>query len=321
MDGIEKQKNRVIIGAHPLAGRIFVRAGDGGVTAAKLFVSLIKEIGIFGKTAPDYGPERRGAPVGTNFIISGKELRTQASFQNLSFSIVVNPDDAGWKKAQWRDAVVEGGVIILNTKHSVEDASKRYLIPKSITLVTCNVINFRKSRKVPETITLLAVALKSLVSKGMEFSEDYLSNKWKTIIAKEFSGKALAEKIVQNNMEAFWGTYHDVRLFDAEEVKKVVHDSINASGFEKSSPDKLLTGSEAVAEVWRQINPGVFAMFPITSSTEVGQTFSQFWADGRVDIEFIHTESEHSSFMIIIAAVTAGCKGSDINRLTGHVIW
>ncbi|OGT84457.1 MAG: hypothetical protein A3G96_06850, partial [Gammaproteobacteria bacterium RIFCSPLOWO2_12_FULL_52_10] len=115
MEELEKQKNRAVIGGRPLAGRIFARAGDGGVTAAKLFAGLLKEIGLFGKAAPDYGPERRGAPVGTNFVISGKELRTQASFEQLTMSIVVNPNDEGWPIAQWRDAVVAGGTIIMNT--------------------------------------------------------------------------------------------------------------------------------------------------------------------------------------------------------------
>jgi pyruvate ferredoxin oxidoreductase alpha subunit len=40
----------------------------------------------------------------------------------------------------------------------------------------------------------------------------------------------------------------------------------------------------------------------------VGQTFSQFWADGKVDTQFVHTESEHSSFMAIIAAAASGVR-------------
>jgi hypothetical protein len=67
MEELEKQRNRAVLGSQPIAGRIFARAGDGGVTSAKLFAGLLGQIGIFGKAAPDYGPERRGAPVGTNF--------------------------------------------------------------------------------------------------------------------------------------------------------------------------------------------------------------------------------------------------------------
>ncbi|HLG33985.1 MAG TPA: thiamine pyrophosphate-dependent enzyme, partial [Bacteroidia bacterium] len=45
MDETEKQKNRIVLGFQPVAGRIFARAGDGGVTSAKLFVSLLGQIG------------------------------------------------------------------------------------------------------------------------------------------------------------------------------------------------------------------------------------------------------------------------------------
>ena len=56
-----------------------------------------------------------------------------------------------------------------------------------------------------------------------------------------------------------------------------------------------LSGNEAIATAMRQINPDVFAMFPITPSTEIPQYFAQYVADGKVDTEFICVESEHSS--------------------------
>ena len=44
-----------------------------------------------------------------------------------------------------------------------------------------------------------------------------------------------------------------------------------------------LSGNEAIATAMRQINPDVFAMFPITPSTEIPQYFAQYVADGKVD--------------------------------------
>lgn len=308
MDEQEKQINRAVIGGRPLPGRIFARAGDGGVTAAKMFAGLIREIGLFGKAAPDYGPERRGAPVGTNFVLSGKELRTQASFDQLVFTVVVNPNDDGWPIAQWRDAVIDGGTIILNTQLPAQEARRQYRIPETKNVVCIDATGIRKERKVPETVTLLAGVLKALAGTGVMVPEEYLGEKWKKILTKEFADKANAEKLVQANMAALWDTYHVAQISNAEGSAPAARESVQTEGFGKSPPAQLLTGSEAVAEVWRQINPGVFAMFPITPSTEVGQTFSQFWADGVVDTEFIHTESEHSSFMVIIAAATAGVR-------------
>ncbi len=69
-----------------------------------------------------------------------------------------------------------------------------------------------------------------------------------------------------------------------------------------------LSGNEAIATAMRQINPDVFAMFPITPSTEIPQYFAQYVADGKVDTEFITVESEHSSLSACMGAEAAGCR-------------
>lgn len=69
-----------------------------------------------------------------------------------------------------------------------------------------------------------------------------------------------------------------------------------------------LSGNEAIATAMRQINPDVFAMFPITPSTEIPQYFAQYVADGKVDTEFITVESEHSALSACIGAEAAGCR-------------
>ncbi|MBO6297373.1 MAG: pyruvate ferredoxin oxidoreductase [Lachnospiraceae bacterium] len=69
-----------------------------------------------------------------------------------------------------------------------------------------------------------------------------------------------------------------------------------------------LSGNEAIATAMRQINPDVFAIFPITPSTEIPQYFAQYVADGKVDTEFICVESEHSSLSACLGAEAAGCR-------------
>lgn len=69
-----------------------------------------------------------------------------------------------------------------------------------------------------------------------------------------------------------------------------------------------LSGNEAIACAMRQIDPDVFAAFPITPSTEIPQYFAQYVADGRVSTEFIPVESEHSSLSACIGAQAAGVR-------------
>lgn len=69
-----------------------------------------------------------------------------------------------------------------------------------------------------------------------------------------------------------------------------------------------LSGNEAIAYAMRQINPDVFAAFPITPSTEIPQYFAQYVANGQVDTEFIPVESEHSSLSACMGAAAAGVR-------------
>ena len=69
-----------------------------------------------------------------------------------------------------------------------------------------------------------------------------------------------------------------------------------------------ISGNEAIAYAMRQINPDVFAAFPITPSTEIPQYFAQYVADGKVDTEFVTVESEHSSMSACMGAEAAGCR-------------
>ena len=69
-----------------------------------------------------------------------------------------------------------------------------------------------------------------------------------------------------------------------------------------------LSGNEAIACAMRQINPGVFAAFPITPSTEIPQYFAQYVANGLVDTEYVTVESEHSSMSTCIGAQAAGVR-------------
>ena len=69
-----------------------------------------------------------------------------------------------------------------------------------------------------------------------------------------------------------------------------------------------MSGNEAVAYAMRQIEPDVFAAFPITPSTEIPQYFAQYVADGKVSTEFVTVESEHSSMSACMGAQAAGCR-------------
>lgn len=69
-----------------------------------------------------------------------------------------------------------------------------------------------------------------------------------------------------------------------------------------------LSGNEAVAYAIKQINPDVMPAFPITPSTEIPQYVANYIANGEIDTEFIHVESEHSAMSATVGASVAGAR-------------
>ena len=69
-----------------------------------------------------------------------------------------------------------------------------------------------------------------------------------------------------------------------------------------------LSGNEAVAYAVKQINPDVMPAFPITPSTEIPQYVAGYIANGEIDTEFIHVESEHSAMSAAVGACAAGAR-------------
>ncbi len=69
-----------------------------------------------------------------------------------------------------------------------------------------------------------------------------------------------------------------------------------------------LSGNEAVAYAMKQIDPDVFAAFPITPSTEIPQYFANYVANGEVGTEYVTVESEHSSMSTCMGASAAGAR-------------
>ncbi|GAB4421040.1 MAG: 2-ketoisovalerate ferredoxin oxidoreductase subunit alpha [Thermodesulfovibrionales bacterium] len=67
-----------------------------------------------------------------------------------------------------------------------------------------------------------------------------------------------------------------------------------------------VSGNEAVANAFRQVNPDVCAAYPITPSTEIMQRFTRFVSDGEVDTEMILVESEHSAMSACVGASAGG---------------
>ena len=81
-----------------------------------------------------------------------------------------------------------------------------------------------------------------------------------------------------------------------------------------------LNGANAVAHAMRQIAPDVVAAYPITPSTIIVETFSQYVANGEVPTEFVAVESEHSAMSACIGAAAAGGRVQTVTTSQGMAL-
>lgn len=77
------------------------------------------------------------------------------------------------------------------------------------------------------------------------------------------------------------------------------------------------SGNQMVAEAFRQVEPDVIAVYPITPQTTIVETYAQFVADGRVHTEFVPVESEHSAMSATIGASAAGARAATATASQG----
>lgn len=71
---------------------------------------------------------------------------------------------------------------------------------------------------------------------------------------------------------------------------------------------EALTGSEAMANAIRQIDPEVVSAYPITPQTPVMHSYAKYHSDGDVTGDLIRVESEHSAMSAAVGASAAGAR-------------
>ncbi|MHA2504477.1 MAG: pyruvate ferredoxin oxidoreductase [Candidatus Kariarchaeaceae archaeon] len=71
---------------------------------------------------------------------------------------------------------------------------------------------------------------------------------------------------------------------------------------------EAMSGDEAVANALALVNPDVVPAYPITPQTIIVERYADYWADGLVDTEFVHVESEHSAMSAAVGAASTGAR-------------
>ncbi len=71
---------------------------------------------------------------------------------------------------------------------------------------------------------------------------------------------------------------------------------------------EFLEGSHAIAEVIKNVRPGVISAYPITPQTHIVEDLAQIVANGELESQFVNVESEHSAASVVLGASATGVR-------------
>lgn len=161
--------------------RIHGRGGQGNVVAANLLAMAAFEVGRHGQAFPNFGAERRGAPVVAFVRIADAPIKRRCQVQQPAYVIV--QDDALLQVPGVLDGILPGGGILINSTR----AADQFQVPEGVDLVTLPASVMAKEvlgRPVPNTALLAGF----LALTGL-FPVDALVK----VLGHKFKGEVLAK--------------------------------------------------------------------------------------------------------------------------------
>lgn len=98
------------------------RGGQGIVTVSRMLAYAALLDGKYVQAFPEFGPERRGAPVTGYSRISDEPIRIHSQIYNPNIVVIVDPTLIG--KIDLAKGLVSGGIVVAHTERSPDDLKK-----------------------------------------------------------------------------------------------------------------------------------------------------------------------------------------------------
>jgi pyruvate ferredoxin oxidoreductase gamma subunit len=167
------------------------RGGQGAKTAAELVAKILLAKGKFIQCFPDYGPERKGAPVRAFTRIADSEIRGCSSEANPNVIILIDPTLLALNGTLF--TIKDGQTILVNSPESPDVLSKQFNIHANIKFYSVDATKIALDI-IKNNITNTAM-LGALSKVTGLYSLDEIKNEFR----EEFEKKLDKEKIDSNN--------------------------------------------------------------------------------------------------------------------------
>ncbi len=179
------------------------RGGQGAKTAATFLAAAAIGEGKYGQGFPEYGPERRGAPMRGFTRISDEPILRHDPVEAPSIVVVLDPTLLG--VVDVTEGIGDDGIILVNTATPPSEVRKKLGLPtgkfKIFTVDATNISIEELGRPMPNTPMLGALIKASHILSVETIYKD---------IEEKFA-KKFPEKIVQGNIKAVERAYNEVR--------------------------------------------------------------------------------------------------------------
>ena len=181
--------------------RWHARAGQGAVTAAKSLAETALQEGKYVQAAPEYGPERAGAPLRAFNRISDKPIRLHSAVITPQVVVVLDPTLIGIVDVT--EGTPEDASIIVNTPNSPAEMRKKMGLRgrKIFTVDATKIAMEEMGRPIPNTPMMAALVKVT----GQLKLENILKEIEKTL------GKKFLAKVVEGNLNAVRRAYEEVK--------------------------------------------------------------------------------------------------------------
>lgn len=178
------------------------RAGQGAMTAGQALAEIIGTTGKYVQAYPDYGAEKRGAPMCVYNRISTRPIRVRCGVKEPNYVIVLDPTVLA--TVDVTEGMKENGYVLLNTRKSPAEVRDSVGTERVATLdgsgIAKEVIG-GDFPNVPATGALMRITQLMEIEAFCELLRKFME--------KRYAGR---EKIINGNIAAARRGYEEVKL-------------------------------------------------------------------------------------------------------------
>jgi len=184
--------------------RLHGRGGQGAVTSAELLATAAIEQGKYAQAFPNFGPERRGAPVMAFIRIDDRQIRTRHMIYHPDLVMVLDPSIL--RLVDVTAGLKDDGILVTNSKNTGESLRAELGITHKLATVDANKIAMEELGLPITNTTMLGALLKAGDLIDPEALIAPLENRFGRIAGK--------------NIKALKRAYEETQTIDAVPHKK-----------------------------------------------------------------------------------------------------